>query len=184
MVLKNNMVRRPEVRRAAHHPEGLATRWLESWRRRTIWRVPIGYFETSPRFHFDSKWKGIALSLQKKLRLEPRVVYLHRNRALRTAIADARCLLQESTLALTKCTELVSGWPGYVGTKDASKHGVGGCIVDNAKACVPTVFRVEWPEDIKAGRSGVQTQPEGTHHQLRFGDGGIVIVVPCHGRCM
>ena len=37
-----------------------------------------------------------------------------------------------------------------MGTKDASKHGVGGCIVDDAKACVPTVFRIEWPEDIKA----------------------------------
>lgn len=41
------------------------------------------------------------------------------------------------------------GNPHYVGVKDASIHGVGGIIVGDEKACVPTVFRVEWPEDIK-----------------------------------
>ena len=50
----------------------------------------------------------------------------------------------------TKCTELVAGWPDFVGVKDASSHGVGGIIVGEGKACVPTVFRAEWPEDIKA----------------------------------
>jgi len=33
--------------------------------------------------------------------------------------------------------------------KDASIHGVGGCIVGEVLGCVPTVFRVEWPQDIK-----------------------------------
>ena len=58
-------------------------------------------------------------------------------------------LLRESTAAPTKCVELVSGWPDYVGIVDASGHGVGGCIVGENKACVPTVFRLEWPQDIK-----------------------------------
>ena len=116
--------------------------------------VPFGEFQSvisKLRHAFISipNGKGLLSPCNKILRLEPKVVYLHRNRVLHTAIADARCLLQESTLAPTKCTELVSGWPGYVGTKDASKYGVGGCIVGDAKACVPTVFRVEWPEDIK-----------------------------------
>ena len=65
------------------------------------------------------------------------------------AIADARCLLQESTLAPTKCAKLVSGWPDFVRVKDASKHGVGGCIVGKSNSCVPTIFRIEWPDDIK-----------------------------------
>jgi hypothetical protein len=34
--------------------------------------------------------------------------------------------------------------------KDASKHGVGGIIIGESKACTPTVFRYEWPQDIKA----------------------------------
>ena len=50
----------------------------------------------------------------------------------------------------TKCAELVPGWPGFVGVKDASSHGVGGIVVGEREACVPTVFRAEWPDDIKA----------------------------------
>jgi len=59
-------------------------------------------------------------------------------------------LLRESTLSPTKCYELVSDWPDFVGVKDASKHGVGGFIVGEGQACTPTVFRMEWPNDIKA----------------------------------
>jgi len=66
---------------------------------------------------------------------------------LKTAIADTRCLLQESTP--TKFTKLISDWPEIVGVKDAPKHGVGGCIVGENAACVPTVLRMEWPNDIK-----------------------------------
>jgi hypothetical protein len=45
---------------------------------------------------------------------------------------------------------LVSDWPDFVGIKDTSKHGVGGFIVGERQACTPTVFRMEWPADIKA----------------------------------
>jgi hypothetical protein len=41
------------------------------------------------------------------------------------------------------------GPPDYVGVKDASIHGVGGVVIGENKECVPTVFRVEWPQDIK-----------------------------------
>jgi hypothetical protein len=41
------------------------------------------------------------------------------------------------------------GESDYVGVKDASLHGVGGVIVGDKKACIPTVFRLEWPDDIK-----------------------------------
>ena len=52
-------------------------------------------------------------------------------------------------VAPTKCSELVAAWPDFVGVKDASGHGVGGVIVGENKQCVPTVFRYEWPDDIK-----------------------------------
>ncbi len=42
------------------------------------------------------------------------------------------------------------GIPEYIGTKDASGQGVGGVIVGNTKACTPTLFQFEWPDDIKA----------------------------------
>ena len=34
--------------------------------------------------------------------------------------------------------------------KDASGLGVGGVIIGEEEECVPTVFRAEWPDDIKA----------------------------------
>ena len=52
-------------------------------------------------------------------------------------------------MAPTLCKELVAGWPDFVGVKDASGHGVGGIIVGENKACAPTLFRFEWPDDIK-----------------------------------
>ena len=36
-----------------------------------------------------------------------------------------------------------------MGVKDASGQGVGGIIVGENNECTPTVFRVEWPDDIK-----------------------------------
>jgi hypothetical protein len=50
----------------------------------------------------------------------------------------------------TLCKELVHGWPQYVGVKDASKHGVGGVVIGEELACTPTIFRIEWPDDMKA----------------------------------
>jgi hypothetical protein len=56
---------------------------------------------------------------------------------------------------------LVNAWPEFVGVKDASKHGVGGIIVGELRACVPTVFRAEWPKDIK-DRLISEKNPTGT----------------------
>ena len=127
--------------------------WLRASRKGRC-GIPFGEFQSvisKLRHAFISipNGKGLLSPCNTILRIEPKFVYLHRNKALRAAIADSRCLLQESTLAPTKCTELVSGWPDFVGVKDASKHGVGGCIVGKSDSCVPTVFRVEWPDDIK-----------------------------------
>ena len=94
--------------------------------------------------------RGLLSPCNAVLRKQPPVVYLHNNQHLLQAIKDIRTLLRESTTRPTKCTELVSDWPDFVGIKDASGHGVGGIIVGENKACPPTVFRFQWPEDITA----------------------------------
>ena len=94
--------------------------------------------------------KGLLSPCNTILQKQPPIVFLHRNPLLRQAISDCRTLLRESTLHPTECKELIAAWPDYVGVKDASGHGVGGVIVGENKACVPTVFRYEWPDDIKA----------------------------------
>jgi hypothetical protein len=91
----------------------------------------------------------------------PAYVHLRRNQHLLQAMRDCRTLLREATVRPTPCEELVTGWPQYVGVKDASKHGVGGIIIGEANECTPTVFRAEWPDDIK--QSLVSTSnPNGT----------------------
>ena len=94
--------------------------------------------------------KGLLTLCNLVLRGEPKYIFLHRNAALLTAIQNCRTLLRESTLAPTKCLELVSKWPDFVGVKDASGHGVGGVFIGEKMACTPTVFRFEWPANIKA----------------------------------
>jgi len=92
--------------------------------------------------------KGLLSPCNAVLRWAPQTVYLHRNEHLRQAIVDIRALLRESTVRPTKCTELVSDWPDFIGIKDASGHGVGGIIVGEKMGCPPTVFRLKWPEYI------------------------------------
>ena len=45
--------------------------------------------------------------------------------------------------------ELVTGWPHYIGVKDASSHGIGGIITGKGKACIPTVFCFACPNGVK-----------------------------------
>ena len=67
-------------------------------------------------------------------------MYLNRNKPLISAIWGGLHLLKLSTEFPTPCKELVTGWPQYIGVKAASSHGIGGIIVVEDKACVPTVF--------------------------------------------
>ena len=41
------------------------------------------------------------------------------------------------------------GWKHYIGVKDASSHVIGGIIMGEGKACIQTVFRLAWPDDMK-----------------------------------
>ena len=130
---------------------------LTSWLRhaeRSGAGIPFDEFQSiiaKLRHAFISIPSGLGLlsPCNEILRKQPAVVYIHSNRWLTEAIAGCKTILRESTLAPTKCTQLVPGWPDYVGIVDASGHGVGGVIVGENKACTPTVFRYEWPPDIK-----------------------------------
>jgi hypothetical protein len=48
----------------------------------------------------------------------------------------------------TLCKDLVAGWPEYIGIVDASSHGVGGVVLGELSGIPPTVFCLQWPQDI------------------------------------
>ena len=79
----------------------------------------------------------------------PQVVYIHKDGKLIEAIKDIRTILQASTTTPTHCKDLVAGWPDYIGICDASSHGVGGVIIGELSEITPTVFRLQWPREIK-----------------------------------
>jgi len=58
--------------------------------------------------------------------------------------------LREATAEPTKCAELVTGHPNFIGIVDASTEGVGGIVVGKNEAVKHTVFQLEWPEEVRA----------------------------------
>ena len=146
-------------------------KWLRTAERKDG-RIPFNEFESvvaKIRHAFMSipAGRGLLSPCNKLLRKRPTMVWLHRNVKLQHALRDCRTLLREATKEPTKCSELVTGPPGYVGVKDASVHGVGGIVIGEEKECIPTVFRMEWPEDIKqevlktnAGKGGTLTNSD------------------------
>ena len=145
------------------------TLWLEEEKRALLLTILHGWLRGARKAHagiafkeFESvtakmrhaftaipAGKGLLSPCNGVLRVQPEVVYLHKNKPLFQAIKDARTLLRESTASPTRCKELVAGWPDYIGVQDASGQGVGGVVFGEHAACPPTVFRYEWPEDIK-----------------------------------
>ena len=154
--------------------------WLEEEKRATLLAILKGWIRAATRSRrgialgeFESvtaklrhaftalpAGKGLLSPCNWVLRKRPPVVYLHRNKVLLEAIQGARTLLRESTTRPTHCRELVTGWPDIIGVKDASGHGVGGVILGEHSECPPTVFRFEWPDDIKADLVS-ETNPDG-----------------------
>ena len=94
--------------------------------------------------------KGLLSAFYMVLAKQPKVVYLHKNTNLRNAVMDCRTFLRETISSPTKCRNLITGWPDYIGITDASGHGLGGVIVGENKTAPPTVFRLQWPPDITA----------------------------------
>eukprot|EP00956_Cyclotella_meneghiniana_P025446 scaffold53123_cov73-Cyclotella_meneghiniana.AAC.1 len=132
---------------------GVLQKWLRTEKSKTA-GIELSEFESviakiRHGFMCIPAGRGLLSPCNKILAKRPPRVYLHRNKRLSTALRDIRTILREATKRPTKCKELVMGPPDCVGTKDASIHGVGGCIVGEGKASVPTVFRHEWPDWVK-----------------------------------
>ena len=84
-----------------------------------------------------------------------RWVFIRVGQRLYQELHGWRTILHEATSAPTKCTQLITGHPDAIGIVDASKEGVGGIVVGENDEIIPTVFRLEWPEEGRArGRSG------------------------------
>jgi hypothetical protein len=141
-------------------------KWLRGARRKSG-KVAFSEFESvvaKVRHAFMSipAGRGLLSPCNKLLQKRPPVVWLHRNKKLQVALQDCRTLLREATKNPTKCKELVMGEPEFVGVKDASMEGVGGFIVGNTKECIPTIFRIQWPEDIKKEVAKTMAKEGGT----------------------
>ena len=64
------------------------------------------------------------------------------------ALADLRTLLKLVANRPTRCTQLIPGWPHFVGFCDACKHGAGGVWLSGQIDIHPVVWRIPWPSDI------------------------------------
>ncbi len=74
------------------------------------------------------------------LATKPKVVWLNQNKQVFATLKGCRTLLQESMKDPTRCSELVAGWPDFVGIVDASSYGVGGVVLGELSECIPTEF--------------------------------------------
>ncbi len=127
--------------------------WIQNGTRGSA-EIPFGEFESTiaklrHAFTCIPAGRGLLSPCNRVMQRRPTHVYLQRNLAVLTAIRGCRTLLRESTTELTRCRELVAGWPDYVGIVDASGHGASGVVLGENSACTPAVFHWEWPEDIK-----------------------------------
>ena len=128
---------------------------LRTWIRKASKRLGIAFDEfrtTLSRlqhaFLTVPAGKGLLSAFYAILARQPPLVFLHRNTNLYNAVCDCRTFLVETISTPTKCRNLVTGWPDYVGITDASGHGLGGVIIGENKAVPPIVFRLKWPDDI------------------------------------
>ncbi len=64
------------------------------------------------------------------------------------AVEGCRTLLRESTKEPTRCQQLVTGWPDYIGFVDALGHGAGGVVIGELSPWVPTICWWKWPSDV------------------------------------
>jgi hypothetical protein len=142
--------------------------WLEAAKREKLMTILRGWIRTGHRGSAGIPFKefestiakirhaftcipmGVSLlsPCNRILKSKPPYVFLNRNKQLLTAIEGCRTLLRVSTKEPTRCRQLVTGWPDYIGFVDASGHGTGGIVIGELSPCVPTIFRWQWPPDV------------------------------------
>jgi len=102
---------------------------------------------------------GLFTPLNMALRDKSRWVRI--NGDVREALVDFRLLLHTAAAEPTHVNELVPGPPAVVGYCDACRMGAGGVWLSGTKHLEPIVWRVEWPDDIKAALI-TRDNPNGT----------------------
>lgn len=144
------------------------TMWLEAAKREKLLTILRGWIRTGhkgtagiPFKEFESTIAKIRHAFtcipmgasllspcNRVLKVKPAYVYLNRNKRVLTAVEGCRTLLRESTKEPTRCRQLVTGWPDYIGFVDASSHGAGGVVIGELSPCIPAIFRWQWPLDV------------------------------------
>jgi hypothetical protein len=109
------------------------------------------------------------------LKVKPAYVYLDRNKRVLAAIEGCQTLPRESTKEPTRCKQLISGWPDYIGFVDASGHSVGGVVFGEFPSRIPTVFWWKWPPDV-ANNIKTFENPTGRITNSDFEMAGLVLL--------
>ena len=94
--------------------------------------------------------KGLMGPIDAALRENRPFIPVRNDPLLRTTLQDFSTLIRLLDSRPTHCRELVVDDPGYVGYCDASKLGAGGVWLSGTRLLPPVVWRVEWPDDIRA----------------------------------
>ena len=68
---------------------------------------------------------------------------------IKLSVKEFKYMLKRMQKTPTQAIALVNDMPHYIGTHDASGKGAGGVWFGGACALPPTVWRVEWPQDIQ-----------------------------------
>ena len=144
------------------------TMWLETAKREKLLTILRGWTRTGRRgsagipfrefestvakirhaFTCNPMGSGLLSACNRILKSKPSYIYLNRNERLLTSLEGCRTILRESTKDPTRCSQLIQGWPDFIGFVDASGHGAGGVIFGELSPCTPTVFRWQWPPDV------------------------------------
>jgi hypothetical protein len=92
--------------------------------------------------------KSLFTPLNVSLRNDPTWIQIPVDGDVRHALLDFKTLVKSLAARPTHANELESSNEDYVGYCDASAFGAGGVWFSGRLSLTPTVWRVEWPEDI------------------------------------
>lgn len=76
------------------------------------------------------------------------------------------------------CKDLVPAWLDLIGIVDVSSRRVGGVIVGEKMACIPTVFQYKWPPDISNDVVSFDS-PHGTLTNFDLEMAGLLLLWLC-----
>ena len=118
---------------------------------------------------------GLFTPFNRSISQQPKTVWFRKGSSLRQALTDWRIIFKDTLRRPTHVKQLVRGDPDTARIVDASGEGVGGVIFRINQGCVLTVFRFEWPEEIKA-QLQTEQNPTGSITNSDLEMAGLVFV--------